>query len=214
MATTSHPSRAWRFRSRVVGEAYAWPQVAPHVLHPALDLPLGLGPVGLTLPGLKADPQGEVQHPPVPYRPVLLVPAQGDHLGVVVQTAAGHAAQVLESIRVALDGGGGVRLADQFHVAGPGPTQGHHEHPDAALFAIPADVGQAAPVHLGLFTGPRLETASWPRAVGLAAVGGHTALPLSSCPGIPWHGPPVPAPGNSPALRPSAGRYARRRGPA
>ena len=142
----------------VIGVAQAGPHVAPDVLHPALDLALGLGPVGLTQPGLKADTQGEVQHPPVPHRSFILVPAQGDHLGVVVQAAPGDAAQVLESIRVALDEGGGVRPTDQLHVAGPGPAQGHHEHPDAALFAILADVGQAPPVHLGLFTGRLLET--------------------------------------------------------
>ena len=102
-------------------------------------------------------PQGEVQHPPVPHRPFLLVPAQGHYFGVVVQTAAGHAAQVLERIHVALDEGGGVRLADQLHVAGPGPAQRHHEHPDAVSLPVLADVRQAAPVHLGLLTGRRLK---------------------------------------------------------
>ena len=141
----------------VIGEAQAGPHVAPDILHPALDLALGLGLVGLAQPGLKADPQGEVQHPPVPHRPFLLVPAQGDHLGVVVQTAAGHAAQVLERIHVALDEGGGVRPADQLHVAGPGPAQRHHEHPDAVSLPVLADVRQAAPVDLGLLTGRRLK---------------------------------------------------------
>ena len=116
----------------VIGEAQAGPHVAPDVLHPALHLALGLGPVGLTQPDLKAHPQGEVQHPRVPFHLAILVPAQGHHLGVVVQAAAGNAAQVLESIGMALDEGGGVRPPDQLHVAGPGPAHGHHEHPDAA----------------------------------------------------------------------------------
>ena len=141
----------------VVGEAHAGPHVAPDILHPILHLALGLGPVGLAQPGLKAHPQGEVQHPPVPHRPFLLVPAQGDHLGVVVQTAAGHAAQVLEGIHAALDEGGGVRPADQLHVAGPGPAQRHHEHPDAVSLPVLADVRQAAPVDLGPLTGRRLK---------------------------------------------------------
>ena len=97
----------------VVGEAYARPHVAPDVLHPALDLSLGLGPVGLAQTKLEAHPQGEVQHPFVPHRPLLLVPAQGDHLGVVVEAAPRHSAQVLEGVDVALDEGGGVRPPDQ-----------------------------------------------------------------------------------------------------
>ena len=47
----------------VVGEAYARPHVAPDVLHPALDLSLGLGPVGLAQTKLEAHPEGKVQHP-------------------------------------------------------------------------------------------------------------------------------------------------------
>ena len=53
-----------------------------------------------------------------------------------------------------------------------------------------------------------------PQAVCAAAAGAHTAPPSSSCPGTPGPGPLDPTPGNSPALPPSAGRYARRRGPA
>ena len=58
------------------------------------------------------------------------------------------------------------------------------------------------------------QTASSPQAVCAAAAGAHTAPPSSSCPGVPGPGPLDPTPGNSPALPPSAGRYARRRGPA
>ena len=58
---------------------------------------------------------------------------------------------------MALDEGGGVRLADQLHVAGPGPAQRHHEHPDAVALPVLADVRQAAPVDLGLLTGRRLK---------------------------------------------------------
>ena len=117
----------------VVGEAQAGPHVAPDVLHPAPHLPLGLGPVGPAQTRLEAHPEGKVQHPFVPHRPLLRVPTQGDHLGVVVQAAPWDAAQVLEGVDMALDEGGGVRPTDQLHVAGPGPAQGHHEHPDAAL---------------------------------------------------------------------------------
>ena len=79
----------------------------------------GLGTVGLAQSHLEAHPQREVQHPPVPHWPLLLILAQSDHLGVVVEALAGYATQVLEGVDVALDEGGGVRPPDQFHVAGP-----------------------------------------------------------------------------------------------
>ena len=59
---------------------------------------------------------------------------------------------------MALDECGGVGPPDQLHVAGPGPAQGHHEHPDAVLASVLVQVGQAAPVHLGLLPGRSLET--------------------------------------------------------
>ncbi len=59
-----------------------------------------------------------------------------------------------------------------------------------------------------------VSNASSLRAVYAAAATGHTAPPSSSCPGTPGPGPPGPAPGNSSTPLPSAGRYARRRGPA
>ena len=141
----------------VVGEADAGPHVVPHVLHPILHLALGLRPVFPTQPGLEAHPQGEVQHSRVPDGPLRLVLAQGDHLGVVVQTAARHAAQVLEGIHVALDESRRVRPPHQLHVAGPGVAHGHHKHPHAATLAVLADVGQAPPVHLRLFSRPGLK---------------------------------------------------------
>ena len=141
----------------VVGETDAGPHVAPHVLDPVLHLALGLGSVGLAQPGLKTHPPGEIQHPLVPDRPLLLVPAQRDHLGVIVKAPAGHAAQVLEGIHVALDEGGRVRLAHQLHVAGSRPAQCHHKHPDAAFLPVCPNVGQTAPVHLRLLTRRRLK---------------------------------------------------------
>ena len=48
---------------------------------------------------------------------------------------------------MALEEGGGVCPADQFHVADPGPAQHHHEHPYAVLPAVSADVRQTPPVH-------------------------------------------------------------------
>ena len=121
-------------------------------LTPAFHLALGLGSVGLAQPSLETHAQGEVQHPLVPDRSLLFVPAQRDHLGIVVQTPAGHAAQILEGIDVALDEGRGVRLAHQFHVAGPRPAQRHHEHPDAALLPVsrrcmPGSPSPPAPAH-------------------------------------------------------------------
>ena len=142
----------------VVGEAYAGPHVALHVLHPAFDFALGLGPVRLAQPCLKAHPHGEVQHPLVPDGLLFLVPAQCHHLGIVVKAAPGHAAQVLEGIHVALDEGGGIRATNQLHIAGPGPTQSHHEHPDATLLPVLVQVGQAAPVDLRLLPRCRLES--------------------------------------------------------
>ena len=141
----------------IVGEADARPHVAPHVLDPAFHLPLGLGSVRLAQPSLKTHPPGEIQHPLVPDRSLLLVPAQRDHLGIVVKTPARYAAQVLESVDVALDEGGRVRFAHQCHVAGPGPAHGHYEHPDPALLPVPADVRQTPPVHLRLLTRRRLK---------------------------------------------------------
>ena len=141
----------------VVGEAHAGPHIAPDVFHSAFDLSLRLRPVGTAQPDVKAQTPGEVQHPEVPLHPALLVLAQGDHLGVVVEAAAGHAAQVLEGVDVALDEGGSVRPAHQLHVAGPRPAHGHHEGPDPVLLPVSADVPQAAPVHLGLLSRRRLE---------------------------------------------------------
>ena len=159
----------------IIGEADARPHVAPDVLHPALHLSLGLGPVGTAQTKLEAHPEGKVQHPFVPHRPLLLVPAQGDHLGVVVEAAPRHSAQVLECVDVALDEGGGIRPPDQLHVAGPGPAQGHYEHPDAVPLPVLADVGQAAPVHLGLLPWRCLEAH---RGIRLPASppGRHVAL--------------------------------------
>ena len=67
-------------------------------------------------------------------------------------------AQILEGIDMALDEGGGVCPPDQLHIAGPGPAQRHHEHPDGTLAAVLVQVGQAAPVDLSLLSGRRLET--------------------------------------------------------
>ena len=144
-------------RVDVVGEADARPHVTPHVLDPVLHLALGLGSVGLAQPSLKTHAPGEIQHPLVPDRSLLFVSAQRDHLGIVIKAPAGHAAQVLEGIDVALDEGRGVRLAHQFHVAGSRPAQRHHEHPDAALLPVCPNVGQTAPVHLRLLSRLRLK---------------------------------------------------------
>ena len=116
LATTSHPLQRLAVRVRIVGEADTRPHVEPHVLHPVLHLALGLRPVVLTQPGLEAHSQSEVQHPRVPDGTFRLVLAQGDHLGVVVQTAARHAAQVLEGIHVALDEGCRIGSPDQLDV--------------------------------------------------------------------------------------------------
>ena len=127
------------------GAADAGPHVAPHVLDPAFHLAPGLGSVGTAQPRLKAHPPGEVRHPPVPQHLAIFVLAQGHHFGVVVQAAPRHAAEILEGIHVALDEGGGVGLAHQFHVAGPRPAHGHHKHPDATLLPVLADVSQTPP---------------------------------------------------------------------
>ena len=58
---------------------------------------------------------------------------------------------------MALDEGGGVGAPHQLHAASPGPAHGHDEDPDALLVAILVQVGQAAPVHLSLLPGSRLE---------------------------------------------------------
>ena len=104
----------------------------------------------------------------VPRRLLVLIPAQGHHLGVVVEAAPRHAAQVLEGIHVAPDEGGGVRPPDQLHVAGPGPAQRHHEHPDAVPASVLAQVGRAAPVHLGLLPREPSRNAPWHPAAGAA----------------------------------------------
>ena len=67
---------------------------------------------------------------------LILVPPQCHHLAIVVKAALGHAAQVLKGIHMALDEGGRIRATHQLHVAGPGPAQGHHEHPEATLAAV------------------------------------------------------------------------------
>ena len=94
----------------------------------------------------------------VPHRMLVLVPSQGHQLGSAIETAARHAAMVLECIHRALDECGGVGSPDQLHVAGPGPAQRHHEHPNVTLLPVLVKVGQAATVHLGLLPGSCLET--------------------------------------------------------
>ena len=103
----------------VVGEADAGPHVAPDVLHPALYFALGLSPIGLAQAYVKTQPPREVQHPEIPSHLALVVFPEGHHLGVVVQTAPRHAAQVLEGVDMALDECGGIGLAHQLRVAGP-----------------------------------------------------------------------------------------------
>ena len=155
---TVAPLQCLAVETGIAGEAHAGPHVAPDVLHPALDLALGLRPVGLAEPDVKAQPPGEIQHPQVPLHLAVLVLAQGRHLGVVVEAAAGQSGQVLEGVDVALDEGRGVRLVHQFHIAGPGPAHSQHEDPDPVLLPVGADVPQVAPVHLGLLTRRCLES--------------------------------------------------------
>ena len=76
---------------------------------------------------------------------------------------------------MALDERGGVRPAHQLHVAGPGPAQGHHEHPDAMLLPVGAHIPQAAPVHLPLLSGGCLE-AHCGAGLPTAAARRHVAL--------------------------------------
>ena len=130
----------------IIGEAYAGPQVAPDVLYPALHLALGLGPIRLAQLEIKAQPHGEVQHPPVPLGTALLVPAQGYHLGIVIQAAPGYAAQVVEGVDVTLDEAGRVRSPDELHVDGLGPAEHHHEGPDSPLPALFVHLTEAPPV--------------------------------------------------------------------
>ena len=168
----------------VIGEAQAGPQVATDVLHPALHFPLRLGPIRLAQLEIKAQPQGEVQHPPVPLGTALRVPAQGHHLGVVIQAAPGHATQVVEGVDVALDEAGRVRSPDELHVDSPGPAEHHHEGPHLPLPPPFVHVAEAAPVHLCLLPGLRLEPH---RGLNLAtpAAWGHIGLHQGVAPLVP-----------------------------
>ena len=117
-------------------ETKAQPHVALDVIDPAVRPSLGLGLVRTVQPHLESHPQGHIgthsastgSIPPGHPRP-----AQSHRPGVVVETAAGPAAEMLEGFGVALDQSGGVCAAHQFRVAGPGPPQDHSEGPDAAL---------------------------------------------------------------------------------
>ena len=192
----------------VAGEAQAGPHVAPDVLHPALDLSLGLRPVGLAQADVKTHSEGEVQHPQVPGHLALAVFPEGHHLGVVVEAAAGHAAEILEGVDVALDEGGGVGFAHQFHVSGPRPAHGHHEYPDAMLATVLIQVGQAAPVHLGLLSRSCLEPHR--RLEADRPCGGASGIRSRCCrrPRIPAPATPATTPRSSPNLPPTGGRCA------
>ena len=58
---------------------------------------------------------------------------------------------------MALYEAGDVGPPDKLHLDGPGPAQHHHEGPDPVLAPVIAEVAKAAPVHLGLLAGTRLE---------------------------------------------------------
>ena len=69
-----------------VGEAHTEPHIAPGVPDLALHLAIGLGMEGQVQPYLETYLQGEILHPPVPFRPAGRIPAH-HHLGLVVQPA-------------------------------------------------------------------------------------------------------------------------------
>ena len=68
-----------------VGEVNTEPHIAPGAIDPALHLAIALGPVAPAQPYLETYLQGEILHPPVPFRPAGRIPAH-HHLGVAVQT--------------------------------------------------------------------------------------------------------------------------------
>ncbi len=159
---------------RVVREADAGPQVAAHILDPALHLALRLCPIRLAHPQLESDAQRQVQHPPVPLRTPVRIPAQHHHLRVVIQAPPRRPAEVFERVDVALHEARHVRTPDELDVDRSRPAQHHHERPEPVLASVCADVAEAPPVHLRLLAGLRLEphrraglsTTAW-RHVGL-----------------------------------------------
>ena len=90
----------------------------------------------------------------------LLPPGRGGSGGIDKQK---RAEDISKDVSAFLNSDGGVLVygvlpeSYQLHVAGPGPAQRHHEHPDTASLPVLADVRQAAPVDLGLLTGRRLK---------------------------------------------------------
>ena len=163
---TVAPLESLPVQVRVVRETDAGPQVAAHILDPALHLPLGLGPIRLAHPQLEADAQRQVQHSPVPLRTPVCITAQHHHLGVVVQAPPRHAAEVVERIDVALHEARYVRTPYELNVDRSRPAQHHHEGPEPVPAAVSPNVVEAPPVHLCLFAGLRLEPHRRP---GLAA---------------------------------------------
>ena len=69
-----------------VGEVNTEPHIAPGAIDPALHLAIALGPVAPAQSYLETYLQGEILHPPVPFRPAGRIPAH-HHLGLVVQPA-------------------------------------------------------------------------------------------------------------------------------
>ena len=155
-------------------ETKARPHVALNVIDPALRLSLGLGLVRTVQPHLESHPAGTHSASTGSIPPGHPRPAQSHRPGVVVETAAGPDAEMLEGFGVALDESGGVCTAHQFRVAGPGPTQDHREGPDAALPTVFAQIGQTAP------SPPCARSREPSRRTSQSGVGGDAGAPERS----------------------------------
>ena len=137
-------------------EGAAVEQVGLDVMEVPFDLPLGLGAADAA--GLRAEAvvRGEGEELRVVQRSLVVVP-QHDHLHVVVQADAGHAAEMMEGADVLAQRRRQILRFDEAQVLAAGVAEQVTEEIDAAAaFAGEVEIVDAE-VHLGLVARPGLE---------------------------------------------------------
>ena len=107
---------------------------------------------------------------------------------------------------MALDEGGGVRLADQFHVSRPWTSPWSSRTPRPGVLPVPRRCMPGLPSPLGPALPAPSQTAASPPADAIADAGVRTAPLSSNYPDSPGVDLPIQAPDNSPTLPPSEGR--------
>ena len=151
------PCRQLRVEVLEIGEAAPGNEVALDVLHPRLDLALGLGSVRAAQPHRKAPVVGERRERVVQARAASVLDQTGHHGShPVVQQRLAGAAEVLERALVRRQQARHAFVQIALGVAASAVPERHHEHMDLGAHATQRD-GDLAPIDLGLLARGRLE---------------------------------------------------------